>query len=346
MNTDQVRKSRIRKAACRRSPAGWRGFTLVELLVVIAIIGILIALLLPAVQAAREAARRMRCSNNMKQIGVALLNYETSYRCFPCYDGSAVYGKHMASWLTRILGPLGEGPIYESLDFSADLFIRWPAGGHNPNRILEDQYFPFMDCPSSNLPDLVVDTYDGVSRKEMGTCYVGIMGAVYVNVDAQTRHASSVQGAVGEGWFSQGGVLVPEQRVRMADIRDGTTNTMMVGEQSDWCIDASGNKHDCRSGDQYGFAMGPCVDGGKPGHGLYRPFNYTTILYPINMTDWDAYGVKGVYTYGANRPILSAHPSGANGLLCDGSVHFFDEETELQILHNLGNKDDGNSFAF
>jgi prepilin-type processing-associated H-X9-DG protein len=88
--------------------------------------------------------------------------------------------------------------------------------------------------------------------------------------------------------------------------------------------------------------MGPCVDKGV----LYRPFNYATILHPINMDDWGATGVQGVATYGANRPILSAHPDGAHALFCDGSVHFLIEDLNIQILHSLGNRDDGHVVSF
>src|SRR5687767_8536224 len=104
----------------RRQPATRSGFTLVELLVVIAIIGILVALLLPAVQSAREAARRMQCGNNLKQLGLALLNYEAGQRVFPFGCGGAVGHQRYAqtgTWAAFILPQLEQQALYDLFDF-------------------------------------------------------------------------------------------------------------------------------------------------------------------------------------------------------------------------------------
>jgi len=131
-----------------------RAFTLVELLVVIAIIGILIALLLPAVQAAREAARRSQCTNNLKQIGLALHNYHDVQRSFPlgAYTGvGPVYG-HLSgtNWRTEILPYLEQGALYSKLTFDGSAFSGWsglPFSGGNValSGLKLDVYL----CPSS-----------------------------------------------------------------------------------------------------------------------------------------------------------------------------------------------------
>ncbi|MBN1908698.1 MAG: DUF1559 domain-containing protein [Pirellulales bacterium] len=301
-----------------------RAFTLVELLVVIAIIGILIALLLPAVQAAREAARRLQCSNNLKQIGLAILNYESANRCFPLVGEDTGNPRHLASWWVRIFPQLEDKVAYENLDLSE----LWTGTNPHNKEFLDNRYFDYMDCPSSTLPDFV--TYS-IPVHVMAPCYAGITGGA----DHPSARSMSV------GIFSQGGVLTITDRVRMADITDGSSNTMMVGEQSGWCRDQSGEEKDCRSCSLYGFPLGPC---GKEWPSLVRAFNYTTVRYGINERLWDRQGINDTlpnYVYGVNRPIQSVHSGGANALFVDGSVHFLGETMDAQMLRNLANRDDG-----
>ena len=303
-----------------------KGFTLVELLVVIAIIGILIALLLPAVQAAREAARRAQCSNNLKQIGLGVLNYESAFHCFP-YRGTEFRHHHEPSWWIQLMPYLEQAELVKKLD-DTEYLIR--TNSHN-KAILGGLYFPFMDCPSSPLPRMVEDevSYDGTPNIMMGAMYAAISGAV--------DHVT-VQNAVdGMGIHSFGGAIEPKTRVSVGSISDGLSSTMMAGEQSDWCYDSSGEKQDCRSSAPLGWTLGPSHD-----WGLYRPFNYTVVAHRINEKSWNATGVEGNYGFGANRPLRSAHPGGVQVVLCDGAVRFLQEDMELQVLYNLANRDDGN----
>ncbi|MCX7426009.1 MAG: DUF1559 domain-containing protein [Planctomycetia bacterium] len=308
------------------------GFTLVELLVVIAIIGILIALLLPAVQAAREAARRAQCSNNLKQTGLALMNYESALGVFP--PGGLTRPSYGHSWWVRIL-PYFEQQQIEGLFDDQSAITGWVGGdswgGNAYNRnLFRDRFFAFMYCPSSNLPPYVLTVPEHNNADCMSATYAGVGGA--------TDHSTAKDrgGIASQGRISFGGVLIMHKGVALRDISDGTTNTLMVGEQSGWCIDASGNKADCRADCGHGFPMGPGNDGWE------RAFNTTCVLHKINERSMSALGVEG--NCGSNRPIQSVHPGGAQVGLADGSVRFLEETTAIQILYDLANRDDGHVF--
>lgn len=309
-----------------------RAFTLVELLVVIAIIGILIALLLPAVQSAREAARRSQCTNNLKQIGLALHNYESAQKTFPPGGLTTITGGYGHSWWVRILPYIEQTAVYQRFDQNAR-YTGWVGGdawsGNRYNReVLRNIEFAFMFCPSSTLPPLVLTSSDHDYANIMSPTYTGISGATDHPTAKDKNPVQSV-----DGRLSFGGALIMHKAVRLADITDGTTNTLFVGEQSDWCMTASGVKSDCRSDCWHGFCMGPGNDGWE------RAFNVTCVLHRLNEKSYDARGVPG--NCGPNRPIQSIHPGGAHVLLCDGSVRFLSENLAVQTLYDLANRDDG-----
>lgn len=313
------------------------GFTLVELLVVIAIIGILIALLLPAVEAAREAARRSQCSNNLKQLGLALHNYHDTHKNFPLGVRGAVDG-----W-----GPSFYVGLLPYIEQSA-LFDRWPWGPHDgwvgknaglrdPNRVdLRTLVVSALRCPSSPIKTIV-------SGRGMMASYVGVMGAVDDHPDAVAPFKETRIRDTGYGTVSGGGMLLVNECVNLAAAKDGTSNTMMLAECSDWVIDESpGFKrkvHVTGSWD-HGWAMGTRgdwrVDG--TGSGTTRTWNLTAVRYPVGvpyyMPDMRAGG-------GMNHPIVSAHPGGAMTVFGDGSVHFLSANMNLVALKQLATRDDG-----
>jgi len=311
-------------------------FTLIELLVVITIIGILISLLLPAVQAAREAANRAQCTNNLKQIGLAIHSYATANRVFPAGGlasrpaGTWAWGH---AWGIAILPYAEQVSLAGQYDYKGVGTVHTGLiyGGTNEanGRLLNGIYIPFFVCPSSPLdPWALINT---VSPKGViSPSYTAVAGSIdhpsMVNKDSQTYQHGPI------GKQSTGGILIPRYHKRHADVVDGLSNTMMVAEQSDFCYDSAGLPRNCRSDYGHSFTMGVTFDD-------ERYFNGTTVRYPINSKSWNQVGVGEEY-YACNRPIQSAHPGGANALLGDGSVHYLSQSLALQTLYNLSNRDD------
>ncbi len=309
------------------------GFTLVELLVVIAIIGVLVALLLPAVQAAREAARRMACINNLKQISLSLLNYEATFGALPSGGLATDSGGYGHSWWVRILPVIEAQNVYGKFDQTSN-YTGWVGGdqfgGNRDNReLLSGKHFDFMYCPSSDLPELVLENAVHDNASIMSATYTGVAGAT----DHTTARDQNGSGG-GAGRISWGGTLIAQGTVKLSEITDGTSNTLLVVEQSDFCVDAGRGLVDCRSDCGHGFTMGWGDDGWE------RIFNMTCVLHPINEKSFDSLGVPG--NCGPNRAIQSTHPGGAFVALADGSARFLGEGLEIQTLYNLANRDDGN----
>src|SRR5262245_6907982 len=245
-----------------------KAFTLVELLVVIAIIGVLVALLLPAVQAAREAARRMQCSNHLKQIGLALQNYHDVFQMLP-YGARARYVNTTSSQPTnQFAGPsffVGILPFIEQKNMSdqmEQIAIKTLNGGQDYSStvgpfppagaaihvaaVAHNQKLAWMVCPSTGLPQM-----EGLKGSSAPVCvvpsYIGIAGAVIgANTNpnsnqVKTETVFSEQRVKPTGTTptngsqqSWGGMLVPNECYTLAQCQDGTSNTMVVSERSDF----------------------------------------------------------------------------------------------------------------
>ncbi len=309
----------------RHGAKGWAtGFTLVELLVVIAIIGILIALLLPAVQSAREAARRMQCTNHLKQIGLAILNYENTYRALPSVG---LRGKpHDISWMIRIFPFMEAKTLYDQLDID-DYRGGWAGTCPHNADVMRNVRLNWAMCPSSTMDQL---DPAGSSMDLPLPFYTGIHGS--------KNHPKAVETTflTANGWYSPGGAFELHKSVRLSAITDGASNTMMVGEQSGFLQSSTGVRSDGRSDCSHSLMMG----GTSESTGSGRIFNTTVVVHPINFRDVNGLGIPG--NCGPNRPLTSMHPGGINALFVDGSVHFLTESLAIDTLYNLADRDDGN----
>lgn len=189
-------------------PRKTSGFTLIELLVVIAIIGLLIALLLPAVQAAREAARRIQCLNNLKQIGIAMHSYHDCLNSFP----AGVVDNTGAMWSGLLLPQLEQEPLYNTISWNG----RWSQQG-SPNSLACTQRLPVFRCPSAAAPDRLDN--------------VGILNRVPCTYLAcATGNLARESGPDPRVGMNGDGVFFVDSAVRFADIKDGTSNTVAVGD--------------------------------------------------------------------------------------------------------------------
>ncbi|HBO42430.1 MAG TPA: prepilin-type cleavage/methylation domain-containing protein [Planctomycetaceae bacterium] len=292
-----------------------RGFTLVELLVVIAIIGVLIALLLPAVQAAREAARRLHCTNNLKQLALGVQSYHDGYGCFP-------YGaldSHQMSWRVSILPYIEQQNLHEQFNFRLTSL----AGSTN----LAVALTPVNDffCPSAtNL--LSIYTGGQVNGVQTYTAhYFGVAGAEGIDPAGTTYESDPTTNPSIYGYVGRNGVLTLNETITISDISDGTAATFLLGEIA----------HD--EPGIYGYAGGT---GRAIGGGDGQPWvSGTTGNRPTLACKSIEIGINmpGVAT--SQIAFASYHPGGASFAKCDGSVSFVDEDVDMAVYKATASRD-------
>jgi prepilin-type N-terminal cleavage/methylation domain-containing protein/prepilin-type processing-associated H-X9-DG protein len=321
----------------RLRSATQRGFTLIELLVVIAIIAILIGLLLPAVQKVREAAARMSCSNNLKQHGIALHAYHDANNKMPpgCTTDLPPYGTGGgwgSSWKVFILPYIEQDNLFRLWQFTGSSGYQNAINMPLVNRVTIKPY----RCPSSPLPDFYASSNNAGSIQMMSS-YVGVAGSTIA-----TGGPFGAPGCCnGTGNITSGaGILFATSSVTMASISDGTSNTILVGEQSDHLRDAvnapiPGPYTAITSQGPHGWTMGT---GGNQVGAAYneRNFNVTTVRWEINRRGLGDSAANGTNNNtGTNIPFSSGHTGGANMLMGDGSVRFLSSSTTLLTLQQL-----------
>lgn len=309
-----------------------RGFTLVELLVVIAIIGVLIALLLPAVQAAREAARRTSCNNNLKQFALAMHNHHDVNRKFPPAFSSAVHNvtsskglqisqvaDQGAPWSVRILPYIEQENRYKTFDISGGFTGRYSEGGANRDAI----YTPntAFHCPSN--PNAGPDSVQ--------TSYVAVAGG---GTESQA-YATADNACCKARIFFNNGVTYINSDSTFGDITDGSSNVFLIAETRYQATEAG-------AGTQYPSWAGTTRAGGGSGGGGHCCASAVTMGAAVDGINGSTYDPATAFQV---EPVMrgfgSHHPTGCQIAMADGSVHFFAETMDINAYRDLGDRGDG-----
>ncbi|MGE0756432.1 MAG: DUF1559 domain-containing protein [Pirellulaceae bacterium] len=312
-----------------------RGFTLVELLVVIAIIGILVSLLLPAVQAAREAARRMQCGNNFKQLTLAMHNYADVHSAFPpafirVYFDAAAANTDVDTeqrgnwgWGALILPFIEQKPLHDSLNVGPVTFATNLDAA--ATRALLQTAQPTYRCPSDTGPALNADrrvqSHARTAYETAVSNYLGVNNTGTVDPNA---------------FHPRRGLFVRDMGTRFAEITDGTSNTLALGERN-W------------------RRLQPNGTAGVPAAGLV--FGCRGQASGV-MRDWGLMDVVAVGRFRLNynqgivtrlkRSFGSHHPGGAQFSLCDGSVRFVSEtiQADMQATQQTTDADPNSTWEY
>ena len=329
----------------RYNRPGRDAFTLVEVLVVIAVIGILIALLLPAVQAAREAARRLQCSNNLKQIGLAIECYEQTMKSYPpggVFHGGALTGgpffamhNRRGSLHMRLLPYMEQQGLYDLFDFRiATDDQKFPATQNDGNDYLVSAAVATLTCPSDNENVKLGDA----PEQRQSSNYHPSMGPTSFDFNWGTPcqentgwNAYARPGSDGihpAGPFTRFGWVYC---CRRREVTDGLSNTIFVGEVRVGC---SGH-----------------VRMGWSNSNTWGAFTQVPINYDTCRSDVDASAIgmdlcHSRSTFTTSLGFKSRHPGGAQMLAGDGSVHFVSEGIDHLLYQHLGDKRDRDTARF
>lgn len=322
------------------------GFTLVELLVVIAIIGVLVGLLLPAIQAAREAARRAQCLNNIRQIGLAVLNYEAANKVYPPSVDVGSFG-YLAITL-----PYYEGSaLHDQIDFT-----QRPTDENMPADT------PFLKCPSQDATQIGVEYVQGVGEVTLDTTRRGHYFAVnggklddtcpneepfeLTACSPPLKMATCNTSMDGRGAHAINGIMYPLSTVKQGQITDGTSNTFLVAEVSwdygrgaPWYLGGAFWGADYDTPEEVAFSLR------KNGTGIWI-HNSAQIRWGLlersNEPD-NAIRTTEMKACQSDLSFGSRHPGGCHFCLADGSARFVSNDTDVMILKYFASRHDGQS---
>ncbi|HWL06824.1 MAG TPA: DUF1559 domain-containing protein [Planctomicrobium sp.] len=310
------------------------GFTLIELMVVIAIIASLVALLVPAIQQAREAARRTQCKNNQKQLGLALMNYHDVHRVFPPgmfnsidawkAEDDSNKGTSRMGWFAMILPLMDQAPLYSqwaSQGLNSGYQPWWNTG--KPNIII-----PTMLCPSDpNTGKKTINGFAGNYQLSGGSQPWGMRATVAGTAPVDITGATP------------GGIFYPRSNTMLRDVTDGTSNTLLASEiliAPDGGADAPGcsNKRDMRGLYWNAVHMGT----------LFQSFRTPNTMAP-DVVGWGGHSIsRAPASCSDGGFILSArshHVGGVNATLVDGSVRFISDHIDSSTFQSLGTRSGG-----
>lgn len=284
------------------------GFTLIELLVVIAIIAILISIMLPAVQSAREAARRSQCRNNLMQFGIALQNYSMTFEMLP--PGTVnetgpiqtqATGYHM-NWIVQLLPVMEQRNLAEQIDFSQSVYAA-------ENAPVRDVQMRVTMCPSDYKNAYSIDGLGTVQASSYAASYGGTKGLIADD---------------------NNGLMFLNSSIRFREIRDGSSNTIMAGE-----------KIHPRKGKDLGWMSGTVATLRNTGTGInLSPDIISEFETPDDELDEMIDPPKEEDIVISSGGFSSRHAGGAVFLLADGAIRFLSTSIDRQIYSHLGNRED------
>jgi prepilin-type N-terminal cleavage/methylation domain-containing protein/prepilin-type processing-associated H-X9-DG protein len=305
-----------------------RAFTLIELLVVIAIIAVLIGLLLPAVQKVREAANRMACQNNLKQIALAMHGYHDTHSQLP--TGGKQLPGYLIGWAGFILPHLEEGNRHRETarlhSRGFDAVNPWRTTAAWGRSSLFTSPIKVYVCPASELGSQSPDAWRDPTQDPAITWSNAIwQGALHYRANGGSQTLGLRQGTHSRhAWWTTSGVIYPTSQTRLTGVTDGTSNTLLLGETSS----ARGRPLVSRSwGGVQPWTWGFYYYGDTEG---FLMIDHKAVTYPI--------GYAGSF-FTNETPFTSAHAgSGVNVAFCDGSVRFLANETALSTLQMLATR--------